>query len=56
MMISNKCSVIPAHYVCNDYNYTSSVTERIDALKWETVEDQRVYYKIFHNLASIPFN
>ena len=31
-----------AHYVCNDYDYTSSVSEMIDALKWETLEDQCV--------------
>ena len=43
-------------------NYTSSVTEMTDALKWGTLEDRRVeaslliLSKVFHNLTRIPMS
>jgi len=45
-----------ARYVCNDYNYTSSVTQMLNDLKWQTLEQHRnisnvtLLYKIQNNL------
>ena len=45
-----------ARYVCNDYNYTSSVSQMLNNLKWQTLEQRRnisnvvLLYKIQNNL------
>ena len=49
-------------YVMNDYSYHSSVTSMLQALKWQTLEQRRIYsfvmmlYKISHNLVSVDQN
>jgi len=49
-----------ARYVCNDYNYESSVAEMINKLNWITLKERRLnirlclFYKIVYGLVSIP--
>ena len=48
-----------ARYCLNDYNYTSSVTEMLKVLNWQTLENRRIQkllillYKIKHNLVAV---
>lgn len=48
-----------ARYVMNDYSYTSSVTDMINTLNWQTLEQRREYsslimfYKIRSNLVAV---
>ena len=44
-----------ARFVMSDYNRTASVTEMLNSLQWQTLEEQRnnlqitLLYKIIHN-------
>ncbi|MCG8034729.1 MAG: reverse transcriptase family protein [Candidatus Thiodiazotropha taylori] len=48
-----------ARYVVNDYDFTSSVTEILKTLNWQTLEQRRIqnsvimFYKINHNLVAV---
>ena len=48
-----------ARYCLNDYNFTSSVTEMLKVLNWQTLENRRIQnslillYKIKHNLVAV---
>ena len=48
-----------ARYVLNDYNFTSSVTEMLHILNWQTLEHRRIQnslimlYKIKHQLVNV---
>ena len=49
-----------ARFVRNDYNYTSSVTEMMRALEWESLQQRRhqaksvMMYRIVNSLVDIP--
>ena len=49
-----------ARFVCNRYHNTSSVTQMLDHLHWETLEERRtksrlvMMYKITHQLVAVP--
>ena len=51
-----------ARYVCNNYDYTSSVTQMIHYLNWNTLEYRRIqstllyFYKIRNNLVYVDHN
>jgi len=51
-----------ARYIFNDYNYTSSVTQMINTLNWQTLEQRRIQsslvylYKIKTNLVCVDHN
>ena len=48
-----------ARYCLNDYNFTSSVTEMLKVLNWQTLENRRIrnslilLYEIKHNLVAV---
>ena len=50
-----------ARYVTSDYDPFSSVTQHMNNLKWETLDDRRIksrlcmFYKMIHNQAAIPY-
>jgi hypothetical protein len=50
---------LAARYVCNNYDYTSSVSHMIKTLNWQTLEQRRhqtsliVFYKIKYNLVNV---
>ena len=49
-----------ARFVCNDYQQTSSVTNMLQQLNWETLSDRRKHHrlafmhKITHELTTVP--
>ena len=49
-----------ARYVCNNYERTASVSEMLESLKWDTLEERRLknrasmFFKILHSLVAIP--
>ena len=51
-----------ARYVCNNYDYASSVTQMLLNLQWKTLEQRRVHnsvvflYKIHHHLVYVDHN
>ena len=50
-----------ARFVTNNYHQTSSVTEMINSLQWETLENRRtqanliMYYRVSHRIIAIPY-
>ena len=51
-----------ARYVCNRFHNTSSVTDMLSGLGWETLQERRsklklcMFYKIVYNLVAIPID
>ena len=50
----------PQKYVCTNYQRTASVSEMLESLKWDTLEERRhknrtsMFFKILHSLVAIP--
>jgi len=51
-----------ARFVLNDYHRYSSVTNMLNQLKWESLEQRRtksiiiMFYKIIHNVVAVDFS
>ena len=51
-----------ARFVCNDFSSYLSVTEMMNNLKWNSLEDRRkqarliMFYKIIHGIVQVNFN